>query len=178
MLWIAALWGGAEATLWFLVADIPISVIAVRFGWRSAALAALFAALGAAVGGAWTYVWASFDPMGATRAMLALPAIDAPLVILTAVDFATHGYRGMLHGALTGTPYKLYVLAAAAQHEPILRLVAMTPLVRLPRFLAVCLLSAGIGHLLSGWLSMRARLIILGIVWVIFYAIYFMIMSG
>ena len=175
---IAALWGLAEAVLLFLVADIPISFIAVRHGWKTGALAALAAAVGAMFGGTLTYVWASMDPVGATRAMLTLPGIDASLVLVTAGNFASGGYHAMLLGSFSGVPYKLYALAAATQHEPLLRFVAMTPLVRLPRFLGVALFSAAVGHLLGGWLSMRSRLILLGALWLVIYAYYFATMPG
>jgi len=44
-LWIVAGWSAAEAALFFIVADVPISWIAVRSGTRAALLAAVVAAL-------------------------------------------------------------------------------------------------------------------------------------
>ena len=40
-LWVVAGWSAAEAALFFIVADVPISWIAVRRGPKAAALAAL-----------------------------------------------------------------------------------------------------------------------------------------
>ena len=43
-LWIVAGWSAAEAAIFFIVADVPISWIAVRSGTRAALLAALLVA--------------------------------------------------------------------------------------------------------------------------------------
>ena len=44
-LWIVAGWSAAESAIFFIVADVPISWIAVRSGTRAALLAALVATL-------------------------------------------------------------------------------------------------------------------------------------
>ena len=51
-LWIVAGWSAAEASIFFLVADIPISWVAVRSGTRAAILAASVAALASVAGAA------------------------------------------------------------------------------------------------------------------------------
>jgi hypothetical protein len=178
MLLIAAGWGFAEAILFFLVADVPISWIAVRWGWRSGALAAVAAALAAAAGGAALYLWAKADPAGAHDAIIALPGIDETLAAKTAGRFAEGGYWAMLTGSLSGVPYKLFVLAAADQGRALLPLILLSPLVRLPRFLAVALLAAGANKAMAPYLVMRARLALLALVWLLFYAFYFALMPG
>ncbi len=178
MILIAASWGLAEAILLFIVADVPISAIAVRHGLRGGIIASLYAALGASAGGALAYAWASIDPAGAAHAMLALPAIDAPMLILAISDFHARGYQAVLGGSFSGVPFKLYALAAAADEEPLLRFAAMTPLLRLPRFLLVTLVSASASRLLARWIGMPGRLVTLGLLWLVFYAFYFSAMPG
>ncbi len=48
---IALAWGFAEATLFFIVADLLISYVTVYFGLRRGLEAALFAMIGAIAGG-------------------------------------------------------------------------------------------------------------------------------
>ena len=178
MLLLVAGWSFAEAMLFFLVADVAISLVAVRHGWRPAVTAALVASLAAAAGGAATYGWAAADPAGAHAAILALPAIDEALIAATRERLAADGNIAMLWGSLSGVPYKLYALAAGEGARPLLPFLLASPLVRLPRFLLVALATAGIGALLAKRLGMRARLIILAGCWALFYAWYFAVMPG
>lgn len=176
MLLLAAAWAFAEAFLFFIVADVPISWIAVRHGWRAGLAAALVASVAAAAGGALLYLWAANDPAGARAMVASLPAIDSAMIDSTAARFAEEGYRAMLSGSVSGVPYKLYALAAAGEGRSLLPFLLVTPLVRLPRFAGAALLAAGVSRLLSGHLSMRARLGVLASIWIAFYAFYFSVM--
>src|SRR5436190_634460 len=53
----AVAWGFAEATLFFIVPDVLITLIAL-FSFKKSALAMLLATLGAVVGGALMFQWA------------------------------------------------------------------------------------------------------------------------
>lgn len=178
LLLVAAGWSFAEAILFFIVADVPISVIAVRWGWRVAFKAALAASLAAALGGAVTYSWANTDPVAARASILALPAIDGALADAAHNQLTNEGAAGMLQGSISGVPYKLYALAAGTDGRSLLPFLLLTPLVRLPRFLGVALLASGISAALAPRVGLRARLAILGLAWVLFYAWYFWTMPG
>ena len=174
-LWLVAGWSAAEAAIFFIVADVPISWIAVRSGTRAAMLAAVVAAFASVVGAAVVLVWAGRDPGGATAIMASLPAID-PALIERAGDGYHHGPLAMLAGSFSGIPFKLYALEAAKNGGYGLLLLA--PLLRLPRFLAVALLVGGFSRLLARRLDIRRRLELLGLCWVAFYAFYFSVMPG
>ena len=174
-LWIVAGWSAAEAAIFFIVADVPISWIAVRSGTKAAILAAIVAALASVVGAAAVLVWAGRDPAGAAAVMGALPAID-PALIARAAQGYQDGPFAMLAGSFSGTPFKLYALEAAKAHDWSLLWVA--PVLRLPRFLAVALFVGGISHILGRYVDVRMRLAILAILWVFFYAFYFWVMPG
>lgn len=178
LLLVAAGWSFAEAILFFIVADVPISFIALRWGWRAGVKAAFAASLAAIAGGAVTYAWASANPEDARAAILALPAIDAGLANAAAGRLAAEGNLAMLWGSISGVPYKLYALAAGSDGSSLLPFLLLTPLVRLPRFLGAALLASGIGAALAPRVGLRARLAILGLVWVLFYAWYFWTMPG
>jgi len=178
MLPLVAAWAFAEAILFFIVADVPISLLAAHRGWRTGALAALVAALAAAAGGAVTYIWAAADPADARAAMLAMPAIDAGLIARSHDSFAADGYAAMFLGSLSGTPYKLYACAAGSERVAIVPFLLLSALVRLPRFLISALASAGLSHALARRLEVRTRLFLLAGFWVLFYAWYFIAMPG
>lgn len=178
MLLIVAGWAFAEAILFFLVADIPISYVAVRRGWRAGATAALIAALAATLGGLVTYGWAATDPEGGRAAIEMLPAIDAEMIASNRAQFERAGYLAMLAGSLSGVPYKIYAFAAGSEGRALLPFVLLSPIARLPRFLMVAAFSAGLGRLLGRWLDMRWRLALLAACWLAFYAWYFAAIPG
>jgi hypothetical protein len=174
-LWIIAGWSAAEAAIFFLVADIPISWIAVRSGTKAAILAAIVAALASVVGAIAVFLWASRDPGGAAATMAGLPAIDPALIARAGRDYH-EGALAMLTGSFSGTPFKLYALEAAK--GPDYSLLLLAPLLRLPRFLLVALFAGGVSELLKRRLTVRSRLALLMLLWVLFYAFYFSLMAG
>ena len=172
---IVAGWSAVEAAIFFLVADIPISWIAVRSGTKAALLAAVVAAGASILGGIAVFMWAGNDPSGATATMVALPGIDRAL-IEQAADAYHHGFPMMLAGSFSGVPFKLFALEAAKQGS--YGLLLMAPLLRLPRFLAVALFAGTISEALARRMSVRQRLGLLAALWVIFYAFYFAVMPS
>lgn len=172
-LWIVAGWSAAEAAIFFIVADVPISWIAVRSGTKSAMLAAVVAALASVAGAAAVLFWAGRDPAGAAGAMASLPGIDPELIEEAARAYYT-GPLAILAGSFGGAPFKLFALEAAKGGSLLFLLLA--PLVRLPRFLAIALFVGGISRFLQRWMTVRQRLALLMALWTVFYAWYFSVM--
>ena len=167
---VVAIWSAAEAAVFFLVADIPISWISVRKGVRAGVVAAVVAAIASVLGTLVVLLWAGSDAAGATRVMAALPAIDAQMVEDAASRFH-QGHFAVLAGAFSGIPFKLFALEAAKEGATGFLLLA--PLLRLPRFLAVALLVAAISSWLERQMTLLHRLALLVAVWTLFYAFYF-----
>ena len=174
-LWIVAGWSAAEAAIFFLVADVPISWITVRRGIRAGLLAAIVAAIASVAGALAVLVWAGQDPAGASAAMAALPGIDAALVAKGA-DIYRAGPLAALIASFTGTPFKLIALEAGKQGG--FGLLLLAPFLRLPRFVAVTLFVGIVSRMLQKWMSVRQRLTLLAALWVMFYAFYFAMMPG
>jgi hypothetical protein len=174
-LWIVAGWSAAEASIFFLIADVPISWIAVRSGTRAAILAAIVAALASVVGAAVVFFWAGRDPAGTAATMASLPAIDPALMARAAADYH-RGPLAMIAGSFSGTPFKLYLLEAAKL--PDYGLLFIAPIIRLPRFLLVALFVGSVSSFLSNWLNVRRRLGLLAVSWLLFYAFYFAVMPA
>jgi len=174
-LWIVAGWSAAEAAIFFIVADVPISWIAVRSGTKAALLAAIVAALASVAGAAAMLFWAGHDPAGAAATMAALPGID-PALIKAAASAYHGGPLALLAGSFSGTPFKLFALEAARGHS--IAILLLAPLVRLPRFLAIALFVGGVSRLLERWMTGRQRRFLLLFLWVAFYAWYFSVMPA
>jgi hypothetical protein len=174
-LWIVAGWSAAEAAIFFIVADVPISWIAVRSGTRAALLAAIVAALASVAGTLAVLFWASHDAAGAAATMAAQPGIDPALIAEAASRYA-QGFDAVLAGSFSGIPFKLFGLEAAKQGGILFGLLA--PLLRLPRFLAVALFVGGLSRFLERWMTVRQRLGLLLILWIIFYTWYFSVMPA
>ncbi len=174
-LWIVAGWSAAEAAIFFIVADVPISWIAVRSGTRAALLAAIVAALASIAGTLAVLFWASHDPAGAAATMTALPDID-PALIVEAANRYSQGFDAVLAGSFSGIPFKLFALEAAKEGD--IMFLILAPLLRLPRFLAIALFVGRISHFLERWMDVRQRLALLLILWIAFYGWYFSVMPG
>ena len=175
---IVAGWSFSEAVLWFIVADVPISWIAVRSGVRAGLLAALLAAACAMLGGAVTYFWAASDPAAFAAFLDAVPAISPEMMSEVERAWRAEGFAGMLAGSFSGTPYKLFAAAAGEQGSALLPFLLASFAARLPRFLLVAVASAAVGALLARRVDFRGRAALLLAFWVAFYAWYFSVMSG
>lgn len=170
---LVAGWSCAEALLFFIVVDVPLSFIALMAGLRKALLAAFVAALAAMPGASIMHTWAAHEPATLRKLLSALPAIDDALIESSGAAYAVSPLRATLAGSFTGVPFKLYAYAAGARGDAAWPLLVATPLLRLPRFLMTILLTVSVSRLLPRAVSSRARLQLLSVVWVVFYTCYF-----
>ena len=76
----ATLWGFAEATVFFIVPDVFLSVLAM-FDMSKALVACLYALFGALVGGVVMYNWGIVDLAGALRVLDTLPSISVGMLV-------------------------------------------------------------------------------------------------
>ena len=115
---VAFTWGFAEATVFFMVPDAWTSAVGLRRPARAQALT-LTATMGAALGGAVVYRWAAGTDPGRSAALAArIPAISPAMVAKVDAQMRDRGFRAMMIGPFTGTPYKLYARSAGAQTMP------------------------------------------------------------
>ena len=77
--WIAGVWGLAEATLFFFVPDIWLS-IAGRKKLRTGLTACLCCLGGALIGGCILYVWGHLDLTGARHLVEKVPAVSQGMI--------------------------------------------------------------------------------------------------
>jgi membrane protein YqaA with SNARE-associated domain len=169
---IAALWGFSEATLFFIVPDVFLSVVALR-DRRAALLCCGAAVAGALAGGFLLYCWGKADPSGAASALLAVPAISQGMIEDVRSSLVSRGLVTLFLGPLKGTPYKIYAAASGSMglSLPLFLLVSIPA--RGVRFLAVTLaVSWASRSPLAAWPLARKRALAIAL-WAVFYAGYF-----
>lgn len=173
---IAAAWGFAEATAFFLVPDILLSVVGRR-DLRRGMVACLFCLAGALSGGMLIYAWAWLDVEQASSFMTLVPAIDQAMMDRVAADLQSNGVWALFIGPLVGIPYKTFAAQAYAYGVgPLAFLVVSVP-ARIFRFLVVTTMVHYCARLVTrlGYNHDTWPLIVAS--WVAFYAWYFTIIT-
>lgn len=172
---LAALWGFAEATLFFLVPDVLLTWLALTVPRRG--LRACYWALGGALAGAAVMVaWAARAPDGVEAALLVVPGISAPLLELVRGQLVAEGLPAVLMGPVQGIPYKVYVVEATVLDLSAWKLLAVSVPARLLRFLLLTLLVIGIARGPLRRLSTRTLRVLHVVTWTVFYVVYFVAM--
>jgi membrane protein YqaA with SNARE-associated domain len=173
MLAIAALWGFAEATAFFIVPDVWISFIAMRRGWKAGVLAACLACIGALIGGAVMYVWGGRDAGTARLVLDTIPAISPAMIWMTGYELGHQGLVSVILGAFTGVPFKIYAVEAGAIGTGMMAFISMAVIARVGRFMIGALIAAAAADFLRRFFSERTILTLLAGFWILFYAWYF-----
>lgn len=169
---MAAAWGFAEATLFFLVPDVYLSRVALHSLPR-ALRDCLWALLGALVGGALMYGWGTAAPLSAEAALARVPAVAEEDLVRVREELREHGWSALFLGPLTGTPYKIYAVEAARLERGLLPLLAVSVPARLLRFVLVTLLAAGLTAAPGlRRLSPTASNALHALAWTLFYAVF------
>jgi membrane protein YqaA with SNARE-associated domain len=149
-LWIAAAWGFAEATVFFVIPDVWIGTMALR-SRRAALQAAGCALLGAVLGGSLLYALSLHGNAALLALFDRLPAISVAMIQRVAAQLHGLGAAGVVLGGFSGVPYKLYAAQVHVAGIGLPVFVGFTLLARGLRFALAALLVAG----LAGWAKRR-----------------------
>lgn len=169
---LALAWGFAEATLFFIVADMLVSYVTVYFGLRRGLEAAFFATIGAVIGGAAMYRWGVNDPAAVLSALDDIPAIGPDMIADVRRSLDGDWQSALINAAFAGIPYKIHagLAPAAGIAMPIFLLVSVPT--RLMRFLAVWLVTGVLSRMVATRFGKFQQLAVLTLIWVVFYALY------
>lgn len=168
---LAALWGFAEASVFFIVPDVLLSWYALS-DVRRALIACLYALVGALVGGALVWSLGRNDPDSIRTLFVSLPGIDEAMLTTVRMQLQEKGLTAVFLGPLQGMPYKMYALEASSVNAPFLLFLLISIPARLTRFVLVTLLVGGLRKLL-GRLSLHSVRLTHLFCWTLFYAWYF-----
>jgi hypothetical protein len=166
-----ALWGAAEATLFFVVPDVLVGWLGLRRPSRVPA-AWLAATAGGIAGAALvhTAVRTGWDPDALYRALPGTQIGDIPRVRAAIADDPT---RAFALGAISGVPLKIYVAEAARAGLPLKRTLVLVVINRAPRIGASGLAAAAAGEASRRTgLGSLATGVVYALGWIVFYAWY------
>ncbi|MDH3786272.1 MAG: hypothetical protein OEV00_13215 [Acidobacteriota bacterium] len=173
---VAAIWGFAEATLWFVVPDVLLSWYALdrsTRGYRASGAAVL----GAMVGGVVMWLWGQAGSGAAYGVLDAIPGIQKELIESVRHAVSSEGLSSMVLGGFRGVPYKIYAVAWGELGGNLAAFVVLTVPARAIRFLLVTFIAGAIckGPLKEMTLR-RRRMVHVGF-WFVFYVGYFVVMG-
>jgi len=169
---LALAWGCAEATLFFFVPDIIITLAALfaprRSAWHLTAVVA-----GAVAGGAVMYAWSVARPESAKTAVASVPFVYPWMFASVSAGYEQLGIWAPCFGVASGIPFKIYAIEAPA-HVRLVPFMLVSVPARLERLLLSWACAAAVGMLASQqihsrpriWLAMHLAL------WTVFYAWY------
>ncbi len=172
---VSFMWGLSEATLFFLVPDIPVGAVAL-FSLRRGARAVAAAVAGAVVGG--LALWLVTRGVGPSLrdVLSALPGIPERFFDSARNGIAEHGGIAVVLGPTGGVPYKVYAAEWALAGGNVLALALWTVPARALRIGAVALLSAGAGRVWRRMFGHGRDGLLIGLyggVWLAVYVVYF-----
>ncbi|PLX38172.1 MAG: hypothetical protein C0606_08065 [Hyphomicrobiales bacterium] len=174
LIWLAAafLWSAAEAFLFFVVADVLLTLIALRFGLRTGLVAAVVGTLGALVGAAALYGSVNAAPEAMFYALLALPAIDATMLENARTAMQAGPMLALLEGAVTGVPFKVFAALAPQVPLSLGAFLIMGFVARLSRYAGAVFLAALVAALFPSLRTSRTGIVLWAMFWIVFYALF------
>lgn len=179
-MWIAlaAAWGFAEATLFFVVPDVLLTWLAgfrARLAWR-AVMACL---VGALVGGTLMFVLARSEPATARAWVAAVPAISEGFMAATGSALREDFGPAMLRAGFTGVPYKVLAVESGAEGQSFAAFLAFSVPARLSRWILLLLVAQGVAAFVRARVRRPDRVLwtLWAVGWGLVYAVYFTVME-
>ena len=170
---IAFFWGLAEATLFFIVPDVGLSVISLK-GVDIGLTACLYALAGALAGGTIMFYWGQANIEKVTHILNMIPAIRIKDIEKVRSDLKKSGIPAILFGPILGIPYKIY-----AGHAHLITSIFFFLLISIPaRAVRFVLVTFATPYIIDKFLPNASYLIQVQavlILWTFFYSIYFIV---
>ena len=168
---IAFLWGFAEATLFFFVPDVALSIIALS-SVEAGFVASFYALAGALIGGVLMFYWGRADIKRVTHILEKIPAIRPKDIEKVRLDLHKKGFVAILLGPALGIPYKIYASFAYEVTSTTVFLLISVP-ARVIRFLLMAWITPQWVKWLFAEYTYVQQVWIVLIMWGIFYVGYF-----
>lgn len=168
---LAALWGFAEATVFFIVPDVVVTKVATEKGARAAVEMAAYATGGALAGGALAYLQGRRGAGRAWRLYRRLPAIDDAMITAVRRQVAERGPVALILGPMAARPYKLYAVAAGEAGQSLPAFLTYSVPGRATRFLLAGLGCAVARRLGDHITTPRSRTVLWSVSWIGIYAL-------
>lgn len=168
---VGALWGAAEATVFFVVPDVWISFMALR-SFSTGFRAALGTLIGAVAAGTGLAVFATQAPETAFALVGAVPGVTSEVFARASVLADQPQPVGMVMGSISGLPYRVFAVLLGPEMS-IWAFVGTSVLARAPRFFATLLLTWLVARFLLAKASSRTVHGLLVAIWCAIYVVFF-----
>lgn len=171
---VAFIWGLGEGTLFFIVPDVYLGIVAL-FNPRRL-LPVLAASLaGAGLGGLLMFSWGRASPSSISVALARVPLVSPDMVAQTFHRVDREGLWAMLDAPWLGVPYKVYAAGAGAADLPLGIFVPISLVARLERFLPIIAAAGLLGTRLGKPIRRHARLAVASyaVFWLLIYLAYY-----
>ncbi len=170
--WIAFAWGFLEATVFFIIPDLLLSLTAL-FAFRKAWKQLGWMILGSILGGVGIYLWTLGAPRMARQLVDAVPFVTEEMWLTVQLSLSQHGASGLVMGPFSGIPYKVYAVESV-EKIPLALFVLFSFPARLSRLAGSVLLFGGLGTLFKRKIEARPGLTLAlwGLYWVGIYIWY------
>jgi hypothetical protein len=171
---IGAVWGFAEATLFFIVPDVWLGFVAI-FARRWAGGVVVAAIVGAAIGSVVLWYWSLASGPVVSRLLLELPGLNEVDLVQARGALVSQGAPAIAFAWLQAVPIKVYVHEAALVGVPLADVLAYVAFNRLVRLGLVVALAAVVGRVLETMIRARAAVAVVGyvVLWLGLYAAYY-----
>lgn len=170
-------WGFAEATCFFIVPDVLLSLAALN-DLRKSIILCIFAVFGAAIGGMLIFELSRIDEIAMQNFLVRIPAIGELTMQSAKQHLIDHGIFGVCIGAYTGNPFKVYAyLCGVDRGINLLAFVLLSIPARLSRFVCVCAGTRLIERYALKGLSQSIKFRTWLFCWIIFYVFYFFVVA-
>lgn len=172
---VAFFWGLAEASLFFVVPDVWLTIICRHQLDKAKYQAIGFTILGAVIGGTIVYWLASFYPRQMLKLIAVVPGIDGAMVDEVRVQLGTSGLVALMLGPLRGIPYKIYAVQWGITNGSLIWFWLISIPARGIRFIIAAVLTRLIWIFGSEKVKLwnKLDLVLLLSFWVLFYLWYF-----
>jgi hypothetical protein len=172
VLWIGFAWGFAEATLFFIVPDVLLTLVALYSLRRSARVIA-WILLGALAGGTVMFFLGARNPAQAKAVVLHVPFVSPAMFAKTQQGFQHDGIWTLTKSPGNGIPYKVYCAQASGYARWPLFL-AVSALARMERFAPFWVVSGILGAVFRKRIQRRPAVpaVAHAFLWILGYAWY------
>jgi membrane protein YqaA with SNARE-associated domain len=169
---LAFLWGLAEATLFFIVPDVLLSLVGA-YDARRALRHVLAAIVGALVGGAVMFGFAASSQTEAGALVAKVPFVRPAMFDRVESEFKSDSAMALFRGPIAGVPYKIYAVQAP-RHVALWKFLLISIPARGARFVLLWTIAALAGFALRQWCPTRPLVsaYVHAVLWTGFYAFY------
>lgn len=168
------LWGFFEATCFFIIPDVILTLIAIH-GFREGLDASLLSLVGALIGGSIMYIFAARNFTAAYTFVHRVPAISKNMLDNVEQSVKEKGIIAMIVGPIRGIPYKAFAIYAPKVGIRFSAFLIASVPARFIRFFLTSILAWYLANVLFKQIPMVAKYSVWAVIWVIVYILYFSI---